>query len=262
MAAYMRISGMTAVRGRILAGKLLKIDFTFKPRSNSRQYGPFCLNCRHNSVNCCQKRFSNIRPSAASTQTWANFNVTKRVISSPRKSHFHHKYSHSVISFHAETLSLPHKYKNITPQNTARLFSSQSGQGNADDPSGASSGGVGEGGDGEDPSDMEPEIPAFNQPPNLTAIAPMTVPEYWPKVPVIAVKRNPVFPRFIKMIEVCLFHTFHIIRKLIFAGKFIELNHDFEIYFQITDSSLMDLIRRKVRLNQPYAGVFLKRDDE
>jgi len=31
---------------------------------------------------------------------------------------------------------------------------------------------------------------------------------------------------------------------------------------QISDKSLIDLIRRKVKLNQPYAGVFLRRDDE
>ena len=31
---------------------------------------------------------------------------------------------------------------------------------------------------------------------------------------------------------------------------------------QISDKNLIDLIRRKVKLNQPYAGVFLKRDDE
>lgn len=32
--------------------------------------------------------------------------------------------------------------------------------------------------------------------------ATMTVPETWPSVPVIAINRNPVFPRFIKIIEV------------------------------------------------------------
>lgn len=32
--------------------------------------------------------------------------------------------------------------------------------------------------------------------------ATMTVPEVWPSVPVIAINRNPVFPRFIKIIEV------------------------------------------------------------
>ncbi|RWS26252.1 lon protease-like protein [Leptotrombidium deliense] len=61
----------------------------------------------------------------------------------------------------------------------------------------------------------------------LTAI---TVPEIYPIVPVIAITRNPVFPRFIKIVE-------------------------------ITDPSLMNLIRRKVKLNQPYAGVFMKREE-
>lgn len=62
------------------------------------------------------------------------------------------------------------------------------------------------------------------------ALSPITVPDYWPKVPVLAVNRNPVFPRFIKMIE-------------------------------ISDPALMQLIKQKVRLNQPYAGVFMKKDD-
>lgn len=31
---------------------------------------------------------------------------------------------------------------------------------------------------------------------------------------------------------------------------------------QITDSDLIDIIRRKVRLNQPYAGVFVKKDEK
>ncbi|KAF2358922.1 Lon proteaseue chloroplastic/mitochondrial [Trinorchestia longiramus] len=59
---------------------------------------------------------------------------------------------------------------------------------------------------------------------------PLTVPEHWPNVPVIALNRNPVFPRFIKIIE-------------------------------IIDNDLIALVRRKVKLNQPYAGVFMKRDE-
>ncbi|KAF3835637.1 hypothetical protein F7725_028195 [Dissostichus mawsoni] len=58
----------------------------------------------------------------------------------------------------------------------------------------------------------------------------MMVPEVFPNVPLIAVSRNPVFPRFIKIIEV-------------------------------KNKELMELLRRKVRLAQPYAGVFLKKDD-
>lgn len=61
--------------------------------------------------------------------------------------------------------------------------------------------------------------------------ATVVVPEVWPNVPIIAINRNPVFPRFIKLVEV-------------------------------TNPVLIDLIRRKVRLNQPYAGIFLKRSEE
>ena len=43
--------------------------------------------------------------------------------------------------------------------------------------------------------------------------------------------RHPVFPKFIKIIEV-------------------------------NDQRLMDIVRRKVKLNQPYAGIFVKKDDE
>jgi len=56
------------------------------------------------------------------------------------------------------------------------------------------------------------------------------VPEIWPNVPVIAINRNPVFPRFIKIIE-------------------------------IVNKDLIDIIKRKVELNQPYAGVFMKKDE-
>lgn len=33
-------------------------------------------------------------------------------------------------------------------------------------------------------------------------------------------------------------------------------------FFQISNPYLMDLIRRKVKLNHPYAGVFLKKNEE
>ena len=61
--------------------------------------------------------------------------------------------------------------------------------------------------------------------------AAQSVPEQWPIVPVIAVNKHPVFPKFIKIVEV-------------------------------TNQPLMDIIRRKVKLNQPYAGVFIKKNDE
>lgn len=57
-------------------------------------------------------------------------------------------------------------------------------------------------GDSDGPSDSDqPVVPVYSKP--MGALTPMTVPEVWPIVPVIAVSRNPVFPKFIKIIEVC-----------------------------------------------------------
>ncbi|XP_003795053.1 lon protease homolog, mitochondrial isoform X2 [Otolemur garnettii] len=66
--------------------------------------------------------------------------------------------------------------------------------------------------------------------PVITALTPMTIPDVFPHLPLIAITRNPVFPRFIKIIEV-------------------------------KNKKLVELLRRKVRLAQPYVGVFLKKDD-
>ncbi|XP_023224137.1 lon protease homolog, mitochondrial-like [Centruroides sculpturatus] len=65
---------------------------------------------------------------------------------------------------------------------------------------------------------------------SVNALSAITVPEVWPVVPVIAVNRNPVFPQFIKVLE-------------------------------ISNPELIEIIRKNVRLNQPYAGVFLKREE-
>nr|XP_049702637.1 lon protease homolog, mitochondrial isoform X2 [Helicoverpa armigera] len=83
-----------------------------------------------------------------------------------------------------------------------------------------------------DPPEEEPEVK--DETPLFSSQLPATVavPEVWPQVPVIAINRNPVFPRFIKLIE-------------------------------ISNPALIDLIRRKVKLNQPYIGIFLrKKEDE
>lgn len=81
---------------------------------------------------------------------------------------------------------------------------------------------------GKPPSDEPPEEEPT---PQTTLPASVVVPEVWPQVPLIAINRNPVFPRFIKLIE-------------------------------ITHPALIEIIRRKVRLNQPYAGIFLKKSEE
>uniref|UniRef100_A0A669BN24 Lon protease homolog, mitochondrial n=1 Tax=Oreochromis niloticus TaxID=8128 RepID=A0A669BN24_ORENI len=103
-----------------------------------------------------------------------------------------------------------------------RMYGNRAGAGfsGQDGEDGASSGGEEPGGDGGAPYNGV----------QMTALTPMMVPEVFPNVPLIAVSRNPVFPRFIKIIEV-------------------------------KNKALMELLRRKVRLAQPYAGVFMKRDD-
>jgi hypothetical protein len=48
-------------------------------------------------------------------------------------------------------------------------------------------------------------LPPMGSPPlmpTMNALAPIQIPDFFPKVPLIAVSRNPLFPRFIKMIEV------------------------------------------------------------
>ncbi|XP_059062035.1 lon protease homolog, mitochondrial-like [Achroia grisella] len=82
-----------------------------------------------------------------------------------------------------------------------------------------------------DPPEGDPE--SKDETPLFSSQLPATVavPEVWPQVPVIAINRNPVFPRFIKLIE-------------------------------ISNPALIDLIRRKVKLNQPYVGIFLRKKED
>lgn len=54
----------------------------------------------------------------------------------------------------------------------------------------------------------DPPTPSPNddyQPPSNHLPATVAVPEVWPHLPVIATRRNPVFPRFMKIIEVFFF---------------------------------------------------------
>ncbi|XP_037930809.1 lon protease homolog, mitochondrial isoform X2 [Teleopsis dalmanni] len=69
------------------------------------------------------------------------------------------------------------------------------------------------------------------QPKDPQLPATVAVPDVWPHLPILLTRRNPVFPRFMKIMEV-------------------------------THPMLVDLIRRKVKLSQPYVGVFLKKDSE
>ena len=76
----------------------------------------------------------------------------------------------------------------------------------------------------EDDYHEKPPIPQTSLPSTIT------VPDVWPQMPVVAISRNPVFPRFIKIIE-------------------------------LSEPRIVELVRKKVRLGQPYVGVFLKRNE-
>ena len=91
----------------------------------------------------------------------------------------------------------------------ARSYSSQSGSGgggdNAASGAAASSGGGDEEDDGNS-SDGDAKAGTYTQPeqtfPPTTALTAMTVPEIFPNVPIIALHKYPLFPKFIKFIEV------------------------------------------------------------
>ena len=90
----------------------------------------------------------------------------------------------------------------------SRTFSTGSSSGGRSNGSSSSAAAAASGAGGEDDGsgsedDAHPGAPGQQEPAfQPTALAPMTVPEVFPNVPIIAVRRNPVFPRFIKMIEV------------------------------------------------------------
>ena len=89
----------------------------------------------------------------------------------------------------------------------ARTFSTGTGSGarssNHGSSNAAASGAGGEDDGSGSGDEAQPGTPGQQEPTfQTTALAPLTVPEVFPNVPIIAVRRNPVFPRFIKMVEV------------------------------------------------------------
>ncbi|KAI6179410.1 Lon protease-like protein, mitochondrial [Aphelenchoides besseyi] len=80
----------------------------------------------------------------------------------------------------------------------------------------------------EDPtiSDAHPPDP-FQQSPST-----VTVPDFFPNVPIIAINRFPLFPGFIKKVDI------------------------------VKSDALKELIRRKVAMRQGFVGVFVKKNDE
>ncbi len=85
---------------------------------------------------------------------------------------------------------------------------SESGGNNSRNNDGGENGGEGEGSAGEGGGEGEAPPPP-PPPPIMTSLAPVSVPETFSPVPVIAVHRSPVFPKFIKIVEVSAFYYFY-----------------------------------------------------
>jgi Lon-like ATP-dependent protease len=70
--------------------------------------------------------------------------------------------------------------------------------------SASSTGSSGDDGDDDDGEDViiEDKVGDTSADPEYGALAPVMVPEVFPRVPLLCVHRNPVFPRFVKMLEV------------------------------------------------------------
>lgn len=84
--------------------------------------------------------------------------------------------------------------------------------------------------DGSTPEVPEEKLPAepseIDFPVTHSLPATVVVPEHWPNVPLIAVSRNPVFPRFIKLLEVSFCEFF---KSWIFYRTFLNLI----VYFRL-----------------------------
>ncbi|KFM59255.1 Lon protease-like protein, mitochondrial, partial [Stegodyphus mimosarum] len=105
---------------------------------------------------------------------------------------------YSVISSLSPDFAFSYKFLQIRHWylNSKVLYCSQKKD---DETDGASSSG-GDNGDSDGPPENEPAHQMYPKSQQMGALAPMTVPEVWPLVPVIAVSRNPVFPKFIKIV--------------------------------------------------------------
>ncbi|EGT60405.1 hypothetical protein CAEBREN_22196 [Caenorhabditis brenneri] len=84
--------------------------------------------------------------------------------------------------------------------------------------------------DHDDPIAVEESLEVWNK--DMVGMSPIQVPANMPDVPILAINRYPLFPGFIKKVDI------------------------------VRDEALKTLIRRQLQLKQPYAGVFVKRDDE
>lgn len=109
----------------------------------------------------------------------------------------------------------------------------------------------GKGDEEADAIEVEPEVESPAEFIHTHLPATVAIPEVWPYLPCIATSRNPVFPRFMKILEVSKLSNIYFLSASFYLCT-----------FKFSDPVLIDLLRRKVRLNQPYVGIFMKKEEE
>lgn len=107
--------------------------------------------------------------------------------------------AHTVLSKLIGNSTALSSFKADRLQCQARHFSNGSSSGGE---KGSNKSNDGEESSEEDQGGASPGVASETFNSTMGALTALTVPEYFPRVPVIAINRNPVFPRFIKMVEV------------------------------------------------------------
>lgn len=188
-----------------------------------------CQLCRQKNLLLCSQGRSNIRYTCSITakslqladhgycQRYENrldlekLKVSERRLHQSNKSLFHNS---ARLLQKERTHLLSSSFSGITSYNYSQPLSASSSRPSAACFSSDSSSSGGSDSDGKDdaakPEDEvekqdQPDAAYHNQSPvnfPMSALTTMSVPEFFPNVPVIAISRNPVFPRFVKMIEV------------------------------------------------------------
>lgn len=97
--------------------------------------------------------------------------------------------------------NLFHSSISFEKSNLFRYLSGKDGSDNSDissssPPSNGSSSGGDEGSSGNNNDDDLAHLPSPELGPHMTALSPINVPDVWPSVPVIAIKRTPLFPKY------------------------------------------------------------------
>ena len=170
-----------------------------------------------NSQNCNHRGLFSSRNNPLQERTWIRVSRSKHSLAQPQSQNGS-KYSTQFYNlcghtYRSRTLAVCNQSSSCPGVIHARYYSSVRGGSGDGSGSAPSSAGGGDGGDGDgnddrsdsgynrqEGGDSNREHQEYQA--SSVALTPMIIPDVFPCVPMIAVRRNPCFPRFIKMMEV------------------------------------------------------------